>query len=111
MLLQGGSMFYLMAHTHIQIDNNQAKRGGGIYVEDDNIATTLPCFFQQLNLQYPQINAVITLVNNTADEAGSAVYGGEIDQCFFYTNNQQIIYSAWQYCIYEHIQNYIHSFS
>ena len=91
MLLQGGSMFYLMAHTYIQIDNNHAKRGGGIYVEDDNIATTLPCFFQQLNLQYPQINAVITLVNNTADEAGSAVYGGEIDQCFFYTNNQQII--------------------
>ena len=27
MLLQGGSTFYLMAHTHIQIDNNHAKRG------------------------------------------------------------------------------------
>ena len=73
MLLQGGSTFYLMAHTYIQIDNNHAKRGGGIYVEDDNIATTNPCFFQQLDLQYPQINAVITLVNNTADEAGSAL--------------------------------------
>ena len=84
-------MFYLMPHTHIQIDNNHAKRGGGIYVEDDNVATTISCFFQQLDLQYPHINAVITLVNNTADEAGSAVYGGKIDKCLFYTNNQLIM--------------------
>ena len=91
MLLQGGSMFYLMPHTHIQIDNNHAKKGGGIYVEDDNVATTISCFFQQLDLQYPHINAVITLVNNTADEAGSAVYGGKIDKCLFYANNQLIM--------------------
>ena len=73
---------YLMPHTHIQIMNNHAKGGGGIYVED-NTVTKMPCFFQLLDLQYPQ-DIAITLENNTADEAGSAVYGGEIDKC--YTN-------------------------
>ena len=45
MMLQSGSKFYLMPHTHIEITNNHAKRGGGIYVEDKNAATTIPCFF------------------------------------------------------------------
>ena len=45
MLLQGGSIFYLMPHTHIQINHNHANRGGGIYVEDQNAAITVPCFF------------------------------------------------------------------
>ena len=34
MILQGGSTMYLMPHTHVEITNNHAKRGGGI-----------PCFF------------------------------------------------------------------
>ena len=81
MLLQGGSIFYLMPHTHIQ-----ARRGGGIYVEDEITVTTIPCFFQVFNLQLPclAIDAVITLENTTADEAGSAVYGGNLDECFFF---------------------------
>ena len=45
MMLQGGSKFYLFPPTHIEIINNHAKRGGGIYVEDQNAATTIPCFF------------------------------------------------------------------
>ena len=32
---------------------------------------------------------MITLENNTADEAGSAVYGGRIDSCYLYTSSQQ----------------------
>ena len=77
MILLGGSTMYLMSHTHIQIMNNHAKRGGGI---DDNTVTIMPHFFQLLDLQYLQ-DTKITLENNTADEAGSAVYGGESDTC------------------------------
>ena len=91
-MFQGGSRFYLRPHTHIQITNNHAKRGGGIYVEDQNAATTIPCFFQIVELQYPysHLDSMITLKNNTAQEAGSAVYGGRIDQCYLLTSTQPV---------------------
>ena len=66
-------------HPH-PIMNNHAMKGGGIYVEDNNTVTITPCFFQLLDLQYPR-DTKITLENDTADEAGSAVYGGQIDRC------------------------------
>ena len=96
MILQGDSRFYLMPCTHIQITNNHAKRGGGIYVEDQNTATTIPCFFQIVELQYPYslLDSMITLENNTAQEAGNAVYGGRIDQCYLLTSNQQFVYNS-----------------
>ena len=93
MMLQGGSRFYLMPHAHIQITNNHAKRGGGIYVEDLNAATTIPCFFQIVE-PYPHTDAMITLENNTAQEAGNSVYGGRIDQCYLLTSSQQSIYKC-----------------
>ena len=92
MILQGGSIFYLMPHTHIEITNNHAIRGGGIYVEDQVLVITFPCFFQLVNLQYPYSHndAVVTLENNSADEAGSALYGGKIDSCYLYISNQSV---------------------
>ena len=62
-MLQGGSRFYLRPYTHIQMINNHAKKGGGIYVEDQNAATTIPCFFQIVGLQnpYSHLDAMITL--------------------------------------------------
>ena len=96
MMLQGDSRFYLMPGTHIQISKNHAKRGGGIYVEDQNTATTIPCFFETVDLQYPysHLDEMITLENNTAQEAGNAVYGGRIDQCYLLTSSQQFIYNS-----------------
>ena len=93
LILQGGSQFYLMPHTHVQIFNNHARRGGGIYVEGEAIVTSTPCFFQLVDLHYPysDINSVVTLENNTADEAGSAVSGGEIDSCQLYSSSKQTI--------------------
>ena len=80
----------------LKLPNNHAKRGGGIYVEDQNAATTIPCFFQILKPQYPysHLDAMITLENNTAQEAGNAVYGGRIDQCYLLTSSQQFIYNS-----------------
>jgi len=96
LLLQGGSTIHLMPNTHIQITNNHAKRGGGIYIEDENVGFTLPCFFQLMDLHppYSDIDSVVTLENNTADEAGSAVYGGEIDNCYFQATSKWIIYNS-----------------
>ena len=94
--LTGDSKFYIIPYTHVQITNNHAKRGGGIFVKDEDTVTTTPCFFQLLNLKYSylHIDAVVTLENNTADEAGSAVYGGKIDQCYLYTSNLKLAYNS-----------------
>ena len=95
--LTGDSRFYIMQYTHVQITNNHAKRGGGIYIEDEVTVTTTPCFFQLLNLKYSysHIDAVVTLENNTADEAGSSVYvRRKIDQCYLYTRGQQLVYNS-----------------
>ena len=75
MMLQSGSRFYLMPHAHIQITNNHAKRGGGIYVKNQNAVTTIPCFFQIVEMQYAysHLDPMITLENNTAQEAGNVV--------------------------------------
>ena len=50
-----------------------------------------------------RLNSVVSLENNTADEAGSAVYEGEIDNCYLYTSGQKVIHSI--YCISHHIPN------
>ena len=94
--LTGHSMFYILPYTHVQITNNHAKRGGGIYVKDEDTLTTTPCFFQLMNLKHSSlhIDAVVTLENNTADEAGSAVYGGNIDQCYLFANSRWYIYNS-----------------
>ena len=49
-----------------------------------------------MNLQYPysHIDAVVTLENNTADEAGSAVCGGEIDDCYLYISSQFVLHNS-----------------
>ena len=105
MLLQSGSIFYLMPHAHVQITNNHARRGGGIYVEDEVTVTTVPCFFQVMNLDYPNspITAVITLENNTADEAGSALYGGSLDHCFLQTSLPQSVFIYSQSYVFDRI--------
>jgi len=63
LMLQGGSTIYLMPHTYIQIVNNHAKRGGGIYIDDGNSRIFGPCFFQLMDLHYPysDIDSVVGL--------------------------------------------------
>ena len=52
-----------------------------------------------LHYPYSDIDSVISLENNTADEAGSAVYGGEIDNCYLQATNQQNIYKSMVFAI------------
>ena len=90
------STFSLLPHTKVCWENNHATLGGAIYVSDINpliyctqiaqyIAAYLPreeCFFQLpgQNLS-KRIDVQLTFKNNSADAAGSVLYGGEIDNC------------------------------
>ena len=72
-------------------------------------AMVTPCFYQLLVLRIPPTDLLITLENNTADEAGSALHGGGIVMCYLYNNNasQQFI-PEYNYIIrvFQHIQNH-----
>ena len=75
-------------------ENNHASRGGAIYVQDaspliycTSVATCVSkeeCFFQLpgQNLSWTSgIDVHLVFKNNSADAAGSVLYGGAIDHC------------------------------
>ena len=79
-------------------NNSAAYQGGAIYVEDiksnihcipdqlrekvvgENIEGLYSCFFQ-CSFSSFSTNIRITFENNSAQEAGSALYGGSVDSC------------------------------
>ena len=69
------SFMYLMPHTHVVFENNQAYyRGGAIYIH-----LVDKCFFKEV---FPNSTDTIrvTFINNTAGFAGTSIYG-EIRDC------------------------------
>ena len=69
------SFMYLMPHTHVMFENNQAySRGGAIYIH-----LAHQCFFKEV---FPNSKDTIrvTFINNTAKFAGASIYG-EIRDC------------------------------
>ena len=69
------SFMYLMPHTHVVFENNQADyRGGAIYTD-----LVDQCFFKEF---FPNSTDTIrvTFINNTAGFAGTSIYG-KIWQC------------------------------
>ena len=90
--VRGGGM-YLVDNSYIIlklptiiyfIDNHATKTGGAINVE--GAKKTLVCFFQVIildpfNYNITNDNSGLYFQNNTAEEAGSLLYGGGIDQC------------------------------
>ena len=88
MALLDNSFMYLTRDTTLYIANNHAYHsGGGIYVEDPQSKALInsPCFFQP-STSVSQIlrTTRIDLINNTANYAGSALYGGSIENCYFF---------------------------
>ena len=68
--------------TVLNISHNRALRyGGGIYAEFGHTQVVPPCFFQFDNHQNKTIH--VYLENNIA-KSGSDLYGGSIEQCFFF---------------------------
>ena len=87
-------IFSVLPNTTMYWKNNHASLGGAIYVQDASpvsycwtLAMLVPkeeCFFQ---LQLPgqnlsnHIDIQLIFKNNSADTAGSVLYGGAIDNC------------------------------
>ena len=86
------STFSIFSSTTVYWENNHANLGGAIYVSDasplsycTSVATVVPkeeCFFQLPGQNLSNgIDAQLIFRNNTADVAGSVLYGGAIDNC------------------------------
>ena len=103
------STFSLLPHTTVYWVNNHATLGGAIYVSDTNpliyctpiaqfIVAYVPreeCFFQLpgQNL-FNGIDVNLFFKNNSADNAGSVLYGGTIDYCKIHATGLDVHYSS-----------------
>ena len=86
------STLSILPNTTVYWENNHATLGGAIYVRDasptsdcTSVAKLVPkegCFFQLPGQNLSNsIDARLVFKNNFADNAGSALYGGAIDNC------------------------------
>ena len=86
------STFSILPNTTVYWENNHASFGGAIYVIDSSrlsyctsLATYVPkaeCFFQLPGQNLSNaVDAQLVFKNNSADVAGSVLYGGAIDNC------------------------------
>ena len=86
------STISFLPNTTVYWENNQATLGGAIYVRDASsmsyctpVAKLVPqekCFFQLPGQNLSNdINVHLVFKNNSADIAGSMLYGGAIDNC------------------------------
>ena len=86
------STFSILPNTTVYWENNHASLGGAIYVE--NVSPTsycisvvpcvlrVKCFFQLPGQNLSNgIDVQLVFMNNSADAAGSVLYGGSIDNC------------------------------
>ena len=81
-----------LPNTTVYWENNHAYVGGAIYVQDGSpisyctsvtaLAPKEECFFQLPGQNLSSgINVKLVFTNNSADDAGSILYGGAIDNC------------------------------
>ena len=98
------SIIYIRNETYITfIDNHARESGGAIYAQQRCLESAPPCFFQP---DVPDFTPVadlermrLTFINNTAEYAGSGVYGGAVDfsytyQHFKYRNKSSYYYTT-----------------
>ena len=103
------STFSLLPHTTVCWENNYATLGGAIYVSDTNpliycipiakfIAAYLPreeCFIQLPGQSlFNGIYVNLLFKNNSADVAGSVLYGGAIDNCKIHLSGLEPYFSS-----------------
>ena len=86
--VRDGSLIYLHKLSNILFINNSAHMGGAVYSQDRCIDTIPPCLFQQVSSALENVydQTAVRFVNNSAMQAGDAIYGGSIDYCFSLTS-------------------------
>lgn len=84
--LCSNSIMILRHNSHTYFNGNHAKHtGGAIYIEEQCGVVNPTCFFQALTDDSPSV----IFENNTAEFAGSAVYGGYVDFCHLIFSTSQ----------------------
>ena len=81
---------YLMLHKGaiLNFTNNSAKhRGGAIFAETQ--LELAPCFFQYSDHTFPE-SVKVTIMGNTADIAGTALFGRDISDCVIFLPNHTV---------------------
>ena len=82
-----GSTMHLYNDTQLHItDNHATLSGGGIYVGSECSPAIEICFYQLDNVTADNATlhqTQVYLINNTAN-AGSAIYGGQVDHCILF---------------------------
>ena len=96
--LAGNSIVYLRPDAQVFFDSNTAwERGGAIYIAEGNeLGDFFDCKIQVFDPSFmntSNLNIVVKFMNNTAEEAGDALYGGEIDSCFSLAPSQFLYYN------------------
>ena len=89
--LDAGSEIVIGRQAHLEFIGNHAKHfGGAIYVNNYVLFNfvTISCFFKHGDLISTSMNPHVVFENNTADYAGSALYGGYIDFCEIHVDDQ-----------------------
>ena len=86
------SIVGLQSPVKLVFENNTAsKRGGAIYVNINPFLSRNACFMRPYSLNFQ--NTSVIFKNNDAMTAGSAIYGGYIDTCYFILLNNDTEYS------------------
>ena len=96
--LTGNSIIYLRPDAHISFDSNLAlEKGGAIYIAGGNeLAHFFNCQIQVFDpsfMNISKLNITMEFINNTALEAGDALYGGQIDLCFALAPSQFLYFN------------------
>ena len=98
-VLCDNSILYLQGKVTLNISHNKAlSYGGGIYAEFDCTQAIPPCFYQFDN----QSNKNIIMDQNYAIKAGSELYGGSIEYCYYFgrynpKNSTTIFFEIFQF--------------
>ena len=85
--LTGVSIIYLRPNTHMIFENNTAlERGGAIYLTGGSEESYFfDCQIQVWDPTFTDINrlnVMMEFINNSAMQAGDALYGGQINACY-----------------------------
>ena len=91
-LYLSNSVLSILPNTTLYWANNHATRGGAIYVDDNpnpfiyctqiEKCTPTECFFQLPGQNLSNgVDVQLVFENNSADDAGSVLFGGAIDNC------------------------------